>query len=465
MEQKHLIFIAIFALLLPFTAHAANFDVSQHGVQNGDITDALLKVWKLACNELTPAKVVIPKGQWTLKQAVLEGPSKAPWNFRFTLSGGGTFDGNGEVAWTKNDCHKNKNCMKLPINLSFNFIDNTIVKDYSHRRPRLGLLLRPFQTPGSRQVAAVDSSSIPAASSLQAVAPCCCSGAVSVQRLTPEQPCFARESIVSLGSPRFPQDLERGRTVLAGVLESQSNYFGLICKNFHVNCISSRNVTFQRFRVSAPAESPNTNGLHIARGVGINIIETGDDCISMGDELSDVLIKNVRCGPGHGISIGSLGKNVQEKDVSRITIDNCTFINSDNGVRIKTWPSAPATLKITDLTFTNINMVNVSNPIIFDQQYCPWNLCSLDKASLIQISKVKIDNIKGTSFTQDVIIFSCSSSKPCQDVQIGNIDLKYIGDPKLGGPTTKCQNIKYVSTGKQNPPLCAQSSAPKPLPK
>ncbi|KAL1552858.1 hypothetical protein AAHA92_13605 [Salvia divinorum] len=80
----------------------------------------------------------------------------------------------------------------------------------SHRRPRLGLLLRPFQTPESRQVAAVGSSSIPDASSLQAVAPCCCSGTVSVQRLTSEQPCFARESIVSLRSPRFPQDLERG---------------------------------------------------------------------------------------------------------------------------------------------------------------------------------------------------------------------------------------------------------------
>ncbi|KAG6417052.1 hypothetical protein SASPL_124493 [Salvia splendens] len=404
MEQNHLIFLAIFALLVPLSAHAATFDIRQHGVQNGDITAALLKVWKLACNESTPAKVVIPKGEWTLKQALLVGPTKSPLELQvegtvkaladphqlpnkegewvtinyisgFTLSGGGTFDGNAKIAWTKNDCHKNKNCMKLPINLSFNFINNSIIKDITTK----------------------DS------------------------------------------------------------------------KNFHVNLISSRNVTFQRFRVSAPAESPNTDGLHIARGVGYNIIdsiiETGDDCVSMGDELSDVLIKNVRCGPGHGISIGSLGKNIQEKDVSRITIDNCTFINSDNGVRIKTWPSAPATLKITDLKFTNLNMVNVSNPIIIDQQYCPWNLCSLDKASLIQISKVKIENIKGTSFTQDVLIFSCSTSKPCQDVQIGNIDLRFTGDPTLGGATTKCQNVKYVSTGKQNPPLCAKSSAPKPLPK
>ncbi|XP_057792961.1 polygalacturonase-like [Salvia miltiorrhiza] len=405
MEQKHLISVAVFLLVLPLSAYATTFDVRDHGVKNGDITDALLKAWKLACNSSTPAKVYVGPGTWTLRQALLAGPNKSPIELQvqgtvkapadpyqlpdkqkewitinylnyFTLFGGGVFDGQGKIAWTKNDCHKNKNCMKLPMNLSFNFINNSLIKDVTTK----------------------DS------------------------------------------------------------------------KNFHVNLMSSGNVTFQRFRISAPAESPNTDGLHIARSVGVkvidSIIETGDDCISFGDELTDVLIKNVKCGPGHGISIGSLGRSTQEKDVSKVTIDNCTFVNTDNGVRIKTWPSAPATLKISDLKFTNLIMNNVSNPIIFDQQYCPWNLCSLDKPSLIQISKVKIENVRGTSFTQDVMIFSCSTSRPCQDVQIGNYDLKYIGDPTLGNATTKCQNVKYTFTGgRQNPPLCAASSAPKLRPK
>ncbi|KAL1555402.1 galacturonan 1,4-alpha-galacturonidase [Salvia divinorum] len=408
MEQKLVITLAIFGvLLLPLSAYAAVYDVSQHGVQNGDITNALLKAWKLAVEAPTESKVLIPKGQWTLKQALLAGPNKAPIEFQvegtvtaysdpydlpdkkgewwigmnylhsLTVSGGGIFDGNGKVAWTKNDCHKNPQCTskRLPYNLSFNFINNSLVKDITIK----------------------DS------------------------------------------------------------------------KYFQSNCISSNNVTFQRITISAPAESPNTDGIHIARSVNIkvldSIIQTGDDCISFGDELKDVLVKNVRCGPGHGISIGSLGKTDQEKDVTGITIDNCTFINSDNGVRIKTWPSTPSTLKVTDIIFTNLIMQNVSNPVIIDQEYCPWNMCSLDKASLVQISKVKIDNIKGTSFTQDALIFSCSSSKPCQDVQIGDIDLMFSGDPKLGGATTKCQNIKYVTTGKQNPPLCVKTSAPKALPK
>lgn len=150
-------------------------------------------------------------------------------------------------------------------------------------------------------------------------------------------------------------------------------------KNFHVNCISSHNVTFQRFTISAPGDSPNTDGIHIARSSMIkvvdSIIETGDDCISIGDEMCDLQIRNVTCGPGHGVSIGSMGRNEAEKDVTGITVQNCTFKSTQNGVRIKTWPSAPATLKISNITFEDLIMDNVSNPIIIDQEYCPHNLC------------------------------------------------------------------------------------------
>ncbi|KAL0285567.1 UNVERIFIED_CONTAM: Polygalacturonase, partial [Sesamum radiatum] len=44
-------------------------------------------------------------------------------------------------------------------------------------------------------------------------------------------------------------------------------------KNFHVNCISSHNVTFRRFTISAPGDSPNTDGIHLGRDTMINIVE------------------------------------------------------------------------------------------------------------------------------------------------------------------------------------------------
>lgn len=34
---------------------------------------------------------------------------------QLTLSGTGTFDGQGKAAWAKNDCHQKKECTKLAM--------------------------------------------------------------------------------------------------------------------------------------------------------------------------------------------------------------------------------------------------------------------------------------------------------------------------------------------------------------
>ena len=58
-------------------------------------------------------------------------------------------------------------------------------------------------------------------------------------------------------------------------------------------------------RVVAPASSPNTDGFHVQMSAGVVIsgadIQTGDDCVSVGEGAADLLIDQVNCGPGHGI--------------------------------------------------------------------------------------------------------------------------------------------------------------------
>ncbi|GKA53031.1 exopolygalacturonase-like protein [Tanacetum coccineum] len=99
-------------------------------------------------------------------------------------------------------------------------------------------------------------------------------------------------------------------------------------------------------------------------------IMTGDDCISMVSGTHDVEIWNVQCGPGHGFSIGSLGKYNKEEVVRGITVRDSSLRETQNGVRIKTWASATPNLA-SDIIFDKIYMDNVDNPILIDQQYCP----------------------------------------------------------------------------------------------
>ncbi|XP_059664501.1 polygalacturonase-like [Cornus florida] len=202
-------------------------------------------------------------------------------------------------------------------------------------------------------------------------------------------------------------------------------------KMFHMTVLGGSNMTFAKLNIIAPGDSHNTDGLHIARSNDIKVLDskiaTGDDCVSFGDGVSRILIEKITCGPGHGISIGSLGKYPNEQPIQGITVKDCTFSNTTNGVRIKTWPGSPPSIAA-DMHFEDLTMKEVSNPIIIDQEYCDSNLkCPPKPPSQVKISKVSFKNIHGSSLTDVAIKLVCSKSVPCQEVELGNIDLTFKG--------------------------------------
>ncbi|KAJ9561143.1 hypothetical protein OSB04_006303 [Centaurea solstitialis] len=152
------------------------------------------------------------------------------------------------------------------------------------------------------------------------------------------------------------------------------------------------NTNFDHITAVAPADSDNTDGVHIKHVNGLNItnsnIKTGDDCVSIGDGSKNVHMEKLTCGPGHGISIGSLGKYANEKPVQGIWVKNCTITGTSNGVRIKTWPNSPPGTA-TDIHFDDIIMNNVGNPILIDQEYCASRNCKNLRFSLVKNSLLK----------------------------------------------------------------------------
>ncbi|KAL8138131.1 hypothetical protein V2J09_004132 [Rumex salicifolius] len=100
-------------------------------------------------------------------------------------------------------------------------------------------------------------------------------------------------------------------------------------------------ITVHDMNISSPGDSPNTDGIHLQNSQDITIHHTnvacGDDCVLIQTGCSNVHIQNINCGPGHGISIGSLGKDNTKACVSNVTVKDVDMQNTMTGVRIKTW--------------------------------------------------------------------------------------------------------------------------------
>ncbi|KAH7436599.1 hypothetical protein KP509_05G027300 [Ceratopteris richardii] len=217
----------------------------------------------------------------------------------------------------------------------------------------------------------------------------------------------------------------------------------------HINFAHCYGVEAFNIQVRAPADSPNTDGIHIAGTQKVLIqdswIGTGDDCISIVSGSLDVRIKSVTCGPGHGISVGSLGKDSEEEQVSLVVVDGATLIGTTNGLRIKTWQNGAGLAM--GFLYENVQMFNVSNPIIIDQSYCdPPSACpSGNETSAVQVSQIFYRNIWGTSATKQAIKLACSKVAPCKNLYFEDINL--VPATGAGSSTSVCQSAQGVTAG------------------
>ncbi|CAK7325010.1 unnamed protein product [Dovyalis caffra] len=225
---------------------------------------------------------------------------------------------------------------------------------------------------------------------------------------------------------------------------------------FHISIDQCHNITLEDMKISAPSWSPNTDGIHIQSSTGISItnsvIKSGDDCISIGPGSKNLLIHGIACGPGHGISIGSLALHKKEDGVENVRVSSVVFKGTQNGVRIKSW-GRPSTGYVRNIVFQNIIMEYASNPIIIDQNYCPSAKDCLKHSSGVKISGVTYKNIRGTSATQVAMNFACSSSNPCKGLKLEDIKLTYYNRSSASAMSS-CKNASGSNKGVIIPPSC-----------
>ncbi|KAF9622494.1 hypothetical protein IFM89_031898 [Coptis chinensis] len=374
---------------LAVRAGTGTFSVKSYGAKSDGKTDdskSFQLAWQAACGASGSPKLLIPPGTYLVGPIEFTGPcsnaysgnliattnlaqyGKGDYWILFSwvnglnfIGAGGTFDGQGASAWPKNQCSTRRDCVRLPVNLLFVAVTNSVV----------------------RNLRSVNS------------------------------------------------------------------------KSFHIGMVDCTNIQMFGLNIIAPGNSPNTDGIHIERSSWVTIeqslIATGDDCVSIGQGSTHVTISGVTCGPGHGISIGSLGRYLNEGDVRSITVKFCNFTGTMNGVRIKTWQNSPSPSVVNNITFDNNFMNNVGNPIIIDQTYCPSQQCAHMAPSRVKLQDITFRNIRGTTSTPEAVKLICSSALPCQNVILQDINLQY-----SAGSKSECQNVYPRYAGIQIPPPCGQ---------
>ncbi|WOH07302.1 hypothetical protein DCAR_0726732 [Daucus carota subsp. sativus] len=368
------------------------FNVLQFGARSGarqSQSQPFVRTWRAACDFNGPASVVVPPGVFTLAETVFQGPCKGPPPTSITVQIQGTLKAVGDPS---------------------EYSDKYWIS-VEHVN---GLLITGSGT--------IDGSG------------------PSVWKY---DDCKGNTNCASLPSSMYFNEVQNAQIKGLRFLDSMG---------FHMHISNCAEFSIIGVHINAPRDSPNTDGMHISRSSKVKVLRTtigtGDDCISIGQGAVDVTVNEVTCGPGHGISVGSLGKLPDELDVNGVTVTNCTIIGTENGIRIKTWPgSAPS--KALRMLFSNIVMDNVANPIIIDQNYGSKD----SKPSLVKLSDITYEDIRGTSSTPTAVSLSCSPGAACDNLMLNNINLQ----PKI--PTMRldatCTNAKVKYIGCQFPPPCA----------
>ncbi|MGP8243946.1 MAG: glycoside hydrolase family 28 protein [Bryobacteraceae bacterium] len=127
-----------------------------------------------------------------------------------------------------------------------------------------------------------------------------------------------------------------------------------------------QDITIENLRIVAPSDSPNTDAMDPG-GQRIVIrkceIDTGDDNVALQSGSHDVLIEDLTCLHGHGISIGSPTRN----GLSHVVVRRCTFDGTDNGLRIKSYRGNGG--EVHDIRYSDIVMKNVRRPFDINMLY------------------------------------------------------------------------------------------------
>ncbi|KAI1205366.1 galacturan 1,4-alpha-galacturonidase B [Annulohypoxylon truncatum] len=190
-------------------------------------------------------------------------------------------------------------------------------------------------------------------------------------------------------------------------------------------------------------QSSNTDGADTIRSSHITFnnwtVYNGDDSISLKADSYDVNITNSRFYNGEGIAMGSIGQYYGVTEHIRgVKVKNITFDNTLHAVYFKTWTADQngyppnggggglgnaSSMYFDDLFTTELRgaAFSISQCTRFMGAPGDGNCTN----SEFEILDITVNNMSGTTKSDEVASLQCSAVKPCVDIGLFGVDLKF----------------------------------------
>lgn len=248
---------------------------------------------------------------------------------------------------------------------------------------------------------------------------------------------------------------------------------GITVKNgpsWHIHPFYSRDFTMLDCYVTAPADSPNTDGIDPESCDGVEIIgckfSVGDDCIAVKSGKFDMAqkyktpasrhtIRNCLMEFGHGaVTLGSeLSGGIRD-----LSVERCWFHATDRGLRIKTRRGRGKDSVLTNISFDGIRMEDVLTPIVINMWY---NCCDPDRYTEYvwcrdplpvdertpHLGQFIFRNMECTGAEVAACYIDGLPESPIDAVTLENISVSFAKDCKPGMPSMRNHNEKRCRLG------------------
>ncbi|KAI0176467.1 galacturan 1,4-alpha-galacturonidase B [Hypoxylon sp. FL1284] len=191
------------------------------------------------------------------------------------------------------------------------------------------------------------------------------------------------------------------------------------------------------------AQSSNTDGADTIYSSSILFnnwtVYNGDDSISLKADSYDINITNSHFADGSGIALGSIGQYYGVSEyIKGFVVSNVSFSNTFHAVYFKTWTAdqngyppnggGGGLGNATDMTFTNLTVTGMRGSAFAISQCTRFDGAPGDgncTNSEFQISDIAVRGLSGTTVSPNVASLQCSAVKPCTNIGLFDVDLKF----------------------------------------